>query len=343
MIRFQYLNITVLILIFCHPLYLKALSVTDSLIFKNDNIIVGEIKSMDRGVIIMETGYSDKDFNIEWDEIKLIFTDTKFLITLEDGRKYHGSISSINSVDVNILTVTGLFVECRLAEIVFLSPVKQTFFDRFYASIDLSYSLTKAENLNQWSSRSTIGYRTELWNTTMQFNTFRSTQEQVQPINRSDGKIDFLYILPARLYAISTVSIESNSETKLDVRLNARLGFGRFFIRTNSAYWGIKFGLNRNVERFTNETPDRNSWEGYLGTELNLYDIGDFSLLSNITLYPGITARERLRGDFNLDTKYDLPLNFYIKISLSMNYDNKPAQEASEIDYVFLTGFGWEW
>ena len=48
-------------------------------------------------------------------------------------------------------------------------------------------------------------------------------------------------------------------------------------------------------------------------------------------------------SDFTLDTKYDLPYDFYIKIGFTINYDNKPAQGASETYYVFQTGFGWEW
>ncbi|MFN2128683.1 MAG: DUF481 domain-containing protein, partial [Anaerolineales bacterium] len=66
-------------------------------------------------------------------------------------------------------------------------------------------------------------------------------------------------------------------------------------------------------------------------------------LLTNIMVYPGITEKGRWRSDFNLDTKYDLPYDFYIKVSLTINYDNRPAEGASETDYVVQTGLGWEW
>ena len=42
---------------------------TDSLIFKNGNVVVGEIKSMAMGVLTFKTDYSDSDFKIEWGEI----------------------------------------------------------------------------------------------------------------------------------------------------------------------------------------------------------------------------------------------------------------------------------
>ena len=135
----------------------------------------------------------------------------------------------------------------------------------------------------------------------------------------------------------------TDTEQKLDFRLNAQIGMGRFIMRTNHSYWGGSIGVNRNIERFTNETEDRNSWEGYVGSELNLYDIGDLSLLTNIIVFPGITERERWRADFTFDIKYDLPLDFYIKLGFTVNYDNRPAEGASDLDYIFQTGLGWEW
>jgi hypothetical protein len=75
----------IILLIISTGLYASA--PTDSLIFKNDNIMDGEIKSMDRGVVVVETDYSDSDFNIEWNKIQKINTQTDFFITLSDGRK----------------------------------------------------------------------------------------------------------------------------------------------------------------------------------------------------------------------------------------------------------------
>jgi len=322
---------------------LYALTPTDSMIFKNGNIMDGEIKSMDRGMVVVSTDYSDSDFKIKWEEIQRISTQTEFFITLSDGRKFYGRIVSRDTSVVNIITLTDLVFECELNDIVYLKPYEKTFFERLYASLEVGLSLTKAQNLRQFTTRSTIGYRTREWSLDASFNSLNTTQDEVEPIDRTDGEINYRYILPRRWYSIATVSLLSNTDQKLDLRMNAQLGLGRFLIRTNSSYWGVNLGANRNVERYSGETENRNTWEGYLGSELNLYDIGDFKLLTNIMVYPGITEKGRWRSDFNLDTKYDLPYDFYIKISLTINYDNRPAEGASETDYIVQTGLGWEW
>jgi len=49
-----------------------------------------------------------------------------------------------------------------------------------------------------------------------------------------------------------------------------------------------------------------------------------------------------MRFDFKVDLKYDLPLDFYIKLGYTQNFDNRPVEGASQNDYVIQTSFGWE-
>jgi len=334
------LLILILVLVACHPV----LGQVDTLIFENGNIIVGEIKSMDKGVVQVETDYSDSDFKIEWSRVKRIETENRFLITLShDTLKYYGYLSSPADFKVNIISADSTIVEFDIYNIVFLRPLKEGFWDRLFASIDIGFSLAKARSLHQLTIRSNIGYRTNRWVASASFNTLRSKQEEVEPISRSEADYDYVYVLPRRWYSIATVSFLSNTEQKLDMRMNAQLGMGRYLIRTNSMYLGAKLGFNRNIEYYSNETEDRFTWEGYLGAELNLYDVGDLDLLIFSMVYPGVTEKGRWRSDSSLDVKYDLPFELYIKLSVSLNYDNRPAEDASETDYVFQSGIGWEW
>lgn len=65
------------------------LAQTDSLIMTNGESLSGEIKSLDRGVIIIETDYSDSDFKLEWDKVASIRTERKFLIINSSGDRYY--------------------------------------------------------------------------------------------------------------------------------------------------------------------------------------------------------------------------------------------------------------
>jgi len=324
---------------------LNAQSQPDSLRLKNNEYVVGEAKSMTRGVLTFETGYSDSDFKIEWDGITGIYTTTYFLITLSDGSRYNGTLQSAETGKVTIITGDGQQVEVILDDIVFLDDVDQSFLSKLYFSIDFGLDLTKANNFSQVSMRSTLGYRSERWNLDGYYNTLYSKQDETDDIKRTDAGVGYKYFLPKDWYPLVSVDFLSNTEQKLDLRTTGKAGFGKYVLHTNRTYWGVSLGGNFNNETFSDTTDSRQSWEGFLGTELNLFDIGDLSLMTNIYAYPSFTESGRWRTDFNFDAKYEMPFDddFYIKLGVTVNYDNQPVPGASEVDYVFHTGFGWEW
>ncbi len=315
----------------------------DSLILKNGDVIVGELKSMTKGVITIETDYSKNDFTIEWSGIKEIYSKARFLITLKDGRRINGTIQTIEkSNKVNILVPGAQPVAATLDDIVYLKGLKSDFWSRVSASIDFGLNITKANNLRQLSTRSTLGYMADKWMLDIYYDDIRSKQDSVEDTKRTETGISYTYFLPRDWYAKGDVTLLSNTEQALDLRLTGKLGAGKYLVHTNKSYWGVGGGLSINNESFTNGTPKRTSLEGYVGSELNLFDIGDLNLLSSIYVYPSFTESGRWRSDFKLDSKYDLPLDFYIRLGLTLNYDNRPAVAGNETDYVFTFSVGWE-
>lgn len=316
----------------------------DSVIFNNGNYIVGEIKTMDRNVLKIETSYSDADFAIEWNGVKEIYTQSLFLITLTNGIRYNGTLKSTEQGKLTIKTDNGKEVVVNNSDIVILDDIDQGFWKQVYASVDFGYDLTKANNFSQISMRSNIGYIAKLWQIDLNYNALSSKQDNVDNIKRNEGGTTFKYFLPHDWYPLISLDFLSNTEQDLDLRTTGKIGMGKYVIHTNKAYWGFSVGANYNNENYiTTTTSDRKSWEGFMGTELNFFNVGDLSLLTSLIAYPSFTESGRWRSDFKFDMKYDLPLDFYIKLGYTLNFDNQPAAGASKTDYVLNTGFGWEW
>lgn len=317
----------------------------DSLIFKSGTHMIGKVKKMNRGVVTVETSYSDSDFKIEWEKVKEIYSKTYFLISLSNGSRYNGHLGMAESGKVAILTDMGEIVESDFSNIVFLDDIDQGFWSQLYASIDVGFDLTKANNFSQLSMRTNVGYTAKRWNLDAYYNTIFSRQDSVEDIRRVEGGLSYKYFLPRDWYPIISLDFLSSTEQKLQLRTTGSAGFGKYVIHTNRTYWSFSGGVNYNNENYSDETPDRKSWEGFLGTELNLFDIGDLNLFTKFVTYPSFTEGGRWRADFNFDARYEMPFDddFYIKIGLTFNYDNQPIEGASDIDYVFHTGFGWQW
>lgn len=315
----------------------------DTLTFHNGNQVYGEIKSMDKGVLTIETPYSKNDFTIEWIEVREIRTTTSFLMTLKNGDRFSGVIRSLDSARAVLSGPVDGTSEHSLTDIVSMKSVSNGFLDNLTASLSLGYSITKAQNARQFSVRSSIGYMARRWSSDVSYNSVFAKQDDVPDIQRKDGGINYNYFLPKDWYLPLSVSFLSNTEQLLKIRLLAKAGIGKYVIHTNRVYWGLSLGANYNTETYLDETPGRRSWESFFGTEVNLFDTGDLSLLTRVVAYPSLTESGRFRTDISFDTKYDLPLDFFISLGFTINYDNRPVEGAGDTDYVFQTTFGWKW
>ena len=331
----------------------------DSLLLGNNNLIVGEIKSMDKGVLTIETEYSDSDFKITWDEIKTISSQTNFLITLSNGRRFNGKLNSVDTAHIRIdyydperilrlkraegkLQETDLTEIVPISDIVYLNAVDEGFWSRLSANFDIGWSLTKANNLQQFNIRSGLGYLADRWKASANLNSIRSTQDEVDDIKRTDGSAAFNYFLPKDWFLLYNLTYLSNTEQLIKSRVGNQIGLGKYVVHTNKTYFGFQTGVNLNSESYFDDTPSRNSGEALIGTQLNLYAIGDLNLLTTLTAYPSLTEKGRFRTDFSMDVKYDFLDDFYIKVGTTMNYDNQSIEGAADLDYVFQTTVGWQ-
>lgn len=305
-------------------------------------MLIGEIKSLSTGVLTMETDYSDSDFKIEFDKVSEINVVRSYTIMLTGGRRRYGRLVTDEPGKLRIVKADQTEEVVSLNEIVVLQEVESKFWKRFSGSIDFSYNLTRANNSNQFTIGGQAGFVGEKWILDFRFNLLRTAQDNVEDVERSDGAIDVTRILGRRWYLLANTNYLSNTEQALKSRISPTLGGGRFLAATNKLFWGAALGLTYNIEKYDDPSLDKTSAELFLNTSLNMFDIRDFSLVSSLKIYPSLSERGRLRTDFELNTKYDLPLDFYIKLGVTVNYDNQPAVAGSDLDYVITSGFGWE-
>jgi hypothetical protein len=317
---------------------------TDTLVLKNNDLIIGEIKIMNNGVLQIETDYSKSDFKLEWKEVKFLSSGRTHIINLTSGVLVNGVLTKSKTPNkceiknVETLTIT----EVNLSDIVYIKPVDDSFWDRLEASFDVGIKLTKAENLQQLTINANLGYTAKRWFATGTYKRIQSVQDDSEPIRRIDTDISYVHLLPKDFFVPLSVTTLSNTEQDIQLRIISKAGYGKYILRDNKKYWGIASGLSFNHERYFDTSEAFKSLELFLATDFNLYDVGDFSIQSKVTVFPSLTESKRIRTDFNLDTKYDLPLDFFIKLSFVYNYDNKPKNGAAKDDYVFQTTFGWK-
>jgi len=322
----------------------KGYSQNDTLIAKDGTVLVGEIKEMTRGVVSMETSFSDSDFKIEWLNVKKMISTRSFRVNLTNGDRLFGPIEMHDSLST-VVIIDQKYGEVSVAieSIVYIKHVEGgQVWDILNLALDVGYSYTKTNNLHQLNGSLNADYYTNVWGADIYATTVQNIQDDVDPISRNSAGLGLKLFFRHGYFGGLNADYFSNNEQRLDLRSNYDVSFGKFFAQTNKLYFSTALGIAYSIENYADTLPDRNSVEGKIGFELSLFDTGDLSMFTKLYLYPSITEKYRLRTLLNYTVKYDLPRDFYIKCGIDYNYDNKPIEGVDPDDYVITAGIGWE-
>lgn len=333
-------NKYVIIIVFLITAFAKAQN--DSIQLKNNDILVGEVKSFSTGILVLKTSYSDEDFKIEFNKVKWFAIKRKCLIILTEGRRRFGYIKTNEQNKVVIISEDNGIEYFEIEEIIALQEIYDKFFRRIKGSIDLGYDFTKADNNTQFTIAGQFDYASEKWLLDGNINLLSSTQDDAEDIKRADANLGLKRILPKKWYLLGGVYFLSNTEQALDSRINPSIGLGKLIRSTNKLIFGVDAGYAYNIEDYVDKSLNKSSSEVFASSNFNMFDFKDFDLKTGIKVYLSLSEKGRVRTDYDLTIKYDLPLDFYIKLGFTLNYDNQPAIEGNDFDYIFKSGVGWE-
>jgi hypothetical protein len=327
---------------------------TDSIVFKNNNYIVGEIKLLQQGIIKVETDYSDSDFKVEWDQIKFLKSDQIYLVTLKKGERYNGSIETVAS-DPSKITVHDMEdgdIIVDMMDIVFLKSIDQNFASRIDLLLSLGYTLTKANNSQQFSGLMSFGYLSNTIALNANFNMVRSFQEETQDTTtfqistrRTEAGAGIRGFIVKDWFALLNTDLLQSTEMQLDLRALTKVGFGNYIVNNQQMYFVTAAGVAWNYEDYTAASDSinpTNSAEAFLGFEYKIFDLGDLDMVTRVYGYPSLTESGRFRTDFNLDLRYEFAFDLFFGFGFTFNYDNRPAPGSDQTDYVLQTTIGWE-
>ena len=310
----------------------------DVVVTASGDRLVGEIKGVEKDVLTIETGYSDSDFKIEWDQIASIESDRQFLVETFDGKRLSGSLQADAATKK---TVRVGDVTVPLADVSAIVPYERSFWSRFDAGFDFGYSMTQANAAKQLTLGGNLLYRDKQIVDTMFGNAFKSAQSNAPNTQRWDFGNDFRYLFGARWYANTTQDFLNSEEQGLDLRTTIGGGGGRYLLRSASQHLAVGGGLawtNENYKDPAIETKD--SGEAYLGTEFMTEKLKVTDLVTRFTYYPSLTIDDRYRLTFKFDLDFNLPGDWYFRSGIFDNYDSKPPAGLSKNDFGWSNSFG---
>ncbi len=338
------------LLFFSLLLSADAFAQTDSLVMNNGNYLVGEMKEMKQGIVQLKTKYSDSDFKIKWEKVKYLKTSQFFIVYLSKGVRYYGSLSSDPAHPDNIIIhdFQAGNVSVKKLNVIYLKEADKTFLSRLSFDVSLGYSLAKANNNSQLTSKLNAGYLANTFSTNLSYSmnrTFQTIEDTIDSkTKRTEGNIGGKYFIGKSWFLSGSGNFLNSSEQKLKLRATIKFGAGNFLVNNHVQSLSVSGGGVWNIENYYEEIaqPGKNSLEAYMGLEYVIFNMGDLEINTSLYGYPSLTEKRRFRSDFNFNLKYDFIADFFINLGFTYNFDNQPVAGAPKFDYVFETTIGWE-
>jgi len=327
---------------------------TDVVWLINGDRITGEISQLEHGKLRLGTD-SIGDISIEWDDIERIQSDYEFQFERTDGKRITGTIAPTPDQKTITLKSGETSIDFAHENVVRISQIEDSFWERLNGSLSFGYSFTKASDVAQGNLGFRASHRTEIRSWTLNGSTIITNDQAGEGTQRSDLGLNMTRYRNNRWFNSYILGFESNDELGLDMRSSVGASLGRFLIQTNTSELAVLGGLIGTAENLSPELdpdtgdiifdqPSQENIEGMLGVDYSRYVFDDptVDLSTRLTVYPSITDSGRTRAQFDVNLRWEMIKDLYWDLSYYNTYDSAPPSGSlSTNDYGVVTSIGW--
>ena len=315
----------------------------DTIYLRNGDRITGELKKFEYGLLTLSTD-AMLTVSIEYEDINTIYSAKFFDLRTNTGNRYFGRIIKSDVLaTINIVTVTDTIPK-RLWDIVSITPIKQSFFQKIDGSVDFGLTYSKASDVFQYSANFNATHRTINYSTRFNLSSILTDNGDEGISRNNDVGVGVTRFLPNKWFARATAQGQQNTELDLDYRFQVGIGGGYDFVRTNSVRLYGMAGLVVNHEKTISYSEISDNMEALLGAQCKWFQYRHpkIDITSNVELYPSLTINKRVRFEYDIAAKYEIVKDLFINLQFYGSSDNKPSNGGTaKNDWGVITSIGY--
>ncbi len=304
----------------------------DTLVHINGNIITGEIKKIENGILYFSTNGMGT-INVETDKVKSLKSGKEFQILLDNGLLYFGSLDTVNGTEAKtrIISHNRIYI-IKTISLVEVFPIKNTFWLRTSGDFSIGGNYTKSTEILQLNFAGNLYYRGKKNYFQISWNNQITTYQDSVLSEKTTNTISYRRYIKKHYSMQAVVGASSNLELNLNNRMYLNLTAGKDIIHTNMSIFYTGLGLSANKEIYTDTTKNSNNLEGIFTVTYNFFKRTDpeINIKSYIDTYPSFTQPGRWRIDASLEVRVELFNNFYVGASFYDNFDNSATLESDQ-------------
>jgi hypothetical protein len=316
---------------------------SDVIWLSNGDRLTGEIKQLAHGLLRLKTD-SLGTVGIEWNDVERIESDYEFQVERTDGTRITGIIDKMSGQQEIVLTNGAQSMAFAHENVVRMTQMENSFWERLQGSLSFGYSYTKASNVAQGNLGFAVTHRTEKRAFSLEGSTIITRDQVDESTQSSDISFSMTRFGKNRWFNTYLLGFESNDEFGLDLRTSIEAARGRFLIQTNTSEFALMGGLAGTAETLEGNVSSQKNVEGLLRADYSrfIFDNPKVDLSVGLSVYPSITDTGRTRAQFDVDLRWELFKDLFWSLGYSNTYDSDPPSgTGSTDDYHIVTSIGW--
>jgi len=318
---------------------------TDVVTLHNGDRLTGEIKSLDRGILSFDPPWSDT-IQITWEHVATLVSSQNFDVTLDSGERLFGTLLDGAATSTIQVGAAGANRDVATGVVVRMNPIEGRFIERIEMSVDLGYSLTKANSAEQTSLGYDFQYRDELRLLSLNADASTTVSENDPPSTRMNTSLSWRRFLEGREWDPVVIGqVERNDELGLDRRLTAGGGMSRWIADTNRRRMAFFGGAVYGHEESNGIADSEGSIEAAVGitAEWFRYDEPELDVSTRFAIYERVTGTSKTRGNLDVDFRWEMFDDSFWGFNIYYSFDTNPeSTTASKSDYGIVTSLGWD-
>jgi hypothetical protein len=306
----------------------------DTIIHINGNILKGDFKKMNYGVITWKMDGMGT-ISVEETKVNTIISNKKFEIKTDDGIIYFGSFKASPDFRSVILVLDEQEVQVLIEDIVEIYPIKSNFWRRTSGNFSLGVNYAKGSNVATLAFSGNLDYRKRKGFYSVSWDLNDTYQGDTLSASKGDITLDWQRTIKNGWSTNVSTGLNRNLElgTKSRISLNAMGIKDITYNEWNRLYVGM--GLNISRETPYGDGAITEDLTGLLQVKWKVYKLTNPKLWvdSDISFLPYFTDSGRNRVMFNLTPKVSIfSNNFKIGFNFYYNYDSKPTTDTAAND-----------
>jgi hypothetical protein len=316
---------------------------TDIVFFNNGDKLTGEVKSLRRGRLSLNTDATGT-ITIEWDKIAGIVSNQDIQVETASGVRYFGHLTNSED-DSEIIVVTASGPQTLDAErVIIMEPIEGRGIHALDVDVSVGYNFAKAGGVTSGTLGLNMDWRSLTRIESLSFSTTLTDSDTQEASQRMNLGLQHTRLLHNRWFLNGNLTFEQNDELGLDLRTSIGFGGGRYLVQSNSMLWALEAGLQFAREDLASATEDTDSLEATFTANWDWFIFQDPELDWSTTLQiiPSITESGRVRSELDTSLQWEIINDLKWGFSLYGSFDNQASENGETSDYGVNTTVTYE-